>query len=148
MYDFKQQCALAQLSLFFITLSDPSQMDDVVELYRLEATVSKDHIIHRVFSGDSLDEQVEQWRTVDRIGSGAAGEVRSEVEEATGRMRAVKVVNKAWLRGKMDYRRELLAMGILSKVAASTKIIDMEELPFLTLGCAVSPCICEFLRLV
>lgn len=90
--------------------------DDIVELHRLEATVDGGQTVHRVFSSDSFHEQVQTWRPVRHLKSGGAGDVWAEVEDALGTMRAVKTINKAWMRGRLDYRRELLAMGVLSKV--------------------------------
>lgn len=97
---------------------------DIVELHRLDTTVSGECTIHRVFSSESFHEQVQTWRPLRYIKKGGAGDVWAEVEDATATTRAVKTINKAWLEGRLDYRRELLAMGVLSKVG-NTESLDL-----------------------
>lgn len=56
----------------------------------------------------------ETWKSISQLGSGGAGTVWLEENTAqVGRFRAVKVVSKSL---PVDYKRELVAAAVLSKV--------------------------------
>ena len=58
---------------------------------------------------------MEDWRNCGELGKGGSGIVHQQIQETTGRYRAVKMIDKSQ-DPKLDYSRELLAMTILEKV--------------------------------
>jgi len=59
----------------------------------------------------------EDWKNCGELGKGGSGVVHKQIQETTGRYRAVKTIDK---RQALDYFREVLVMAILSKVCALT----------------------------
>jgi len=95
---------------------------DLVVWYKLEAEFFQDHIRHtrHIAKTKSRDEEVkEDWRNCGELGRGGFGVVHKQVQENTGRYRAVKTIDKR-LHPKIHYSRELLVMAILAKVCVLT----------------------------
>jgi len=95
---------------------------DLVLWYKIETEFFQDHIRHTryIAKAKSRDEEVkEDWRNCGELGRGGFGVVYKQIQETTGRYRAVKAIDKR-MHSKIHYSRELLVMAILAKVRALT----------------------------
>ena len=93
--------------------------NDLTEHYRLEAIIRSDaieHVKYRTEASARPSKHTERWRATREIGRGGFAVVRSEVEESSGRVRALKFIDKRQLPAVLDYRRELLALATIAKV--------------------------------
>ena len=100
---------------------DETQSDLVVS-YKLETEFFKDRIRHTryIAKAKSRNEKVkEDWSNCGELGRGGFGVVHKQTQEATGRCRAVKTIDKR-MHSKIHYSRELLVMAILAKVRVLT----------------------------
>jgi len=96
---------------------DKDQSDFVLR-YKLETEFFQDHLTHTryVEKGGNKNEKVkESWSNCEELGWGGFGVVHKQIERATGRYRAVKMINKRRA-STLDCSRELLVMAKLSKV--------------------------------
>ena len=66
----------------------------------------------------------EDWSNCGELGKGGFGVVHKQIQKATGRYRAVKMIDKRPPL-RLDYSRESLVMAILAKVCVFT----LERLP-------------------
>jgi len=92
---------------------------DLVEWCKLETEFFQGHVTNTryVEKGKNRYKRVEEdWRNCEELGIGGFGAVYKQVQGATGRYRAVKVIDKRRLPPNFDYSRELLVMAILAKV--------------------------------
>jgi len=95
---------------------------DLIVWYELETEFYRDHIRHTryIAKAKSRDDEVkEDWSNCGELGRGGFGVVYKQIQETTGRYRAVKTIDKR-LHSKIHYSRELLVMAILAKVCALT----------------------------
>jgi len=95
---------------------------DLVVWYKLETEFFQHHIRHTgyIAKAKSRNEKVkEDWSNCGELGRGGFGVVHKQIQENTGRFRAVKAIDKR-LHPKIHYSRELLVMAILAKVCALT----------------------------
>ena len=100
---------------------DGTQLDLIV-WYKLETEFFQDHIRHTRYTVKAKirDEEGKQdLRNCGELGRGGFGVVHKQVQETTGRCRAVKTIDKR-LHAKIHYPRELLVMAILAKVCILT----------------------------
>jgi len=91
---------------------------DLVEWYKLETEFFQGDVTNTryVERGKNRYKRVkEDWRNCEELGIGGFGAVYKQVQGATGRYRAVKVIDKRRLPPNFDYSRELLVMAILAK---------------------------------
>jgi len=91
---------------------------DLVERYKLEAEFYQDRVRHTryVEKAQNRNEKVkEDWSNCGELGEGGFGVVHKQIEKSTGRLRAVKTIDKRQP-GMLHYSRELLVMAILAKV--------------------------------
>jgi hypothetical protein len=97
---------------------------DLLEHFKLNAKVFPDYTLHTSTKSDRTrdrrKEKVEtKWYRKTSIGHGSFGEVWLETEsqkEGTANQRAVKILNKRWMRAyEIDYSRELTALAKFSK---------------------------------
>lgn len=102
---------------------DPS--NDLVDRFKLEVTIlSSDHTLHTSYRSDlarGLDKEIgcKSWSRMKEIGVGNCGSVWLE-EDTNGSERAVKRISKSiYTRDKIDYKREVAAMAVLSKFERS-----------------------------
>ena len=96
---------------------DNSQ-SDLIEWYKLETEFVQDHFRHTRYMGEAKNRNTkvkEDWRNCGELGKGGFGVVLKQVQETTGRYRAVKTIDKRPPL-RLDYSRELLVMAILAKV--------------------------------
>ena len=92
---------------------------DLIEWYKLETEFVQDHVTHTRYMGEPKNrntKEEEEWRNCGELGKGGFGVVRKQVQETTGRYRAVKTIDKRPPL-RLDYSRELLVMAILAKVS-------------------------------
>ena len=100
---------------------------DLVDHFKLEVEQLPEYTQHTHYKSDRSHglrrlKIVKRWRKKHDIGQGAYGIVWLEVEE-DGSERAVKAISKRQCSyDKIDYKKELAAMAILSKVMPSTKL--------------------------
>jgi len=95
---------------------------DLIVWYKLETEFFQDHIRHTrdIAKAKSRNDEVkEDWRNCGELGRGGFGVVHKQIQETTGRYRAVKTIDKR-LHPKIHYSRELLVMAILAKVRVLT----------------------------
>ena len=91
---------------------------DLIEWYKLETEFFQDYVKHTRYlrEAKNKDEKVkEDWRNCEELRKGGFGVVHKQVQETTGRYRAVKTIDKRPPL-RLDYSRELLVMAILAKV--------------------------------
>ena len=91
---------------------------DLIEWYKLETEFFQDHVRHTRYLGEAKNRNKkveEDWRNCGELGKGGFGVVHKQVQEITGRYRAVKTIDKRPPL-RLDYSRELLVMAILAKV--------------------------------
>ena len=92
---------------------------DLIVLRKLETKFFRDHVRHTRYVREArgrYKKEVEHWRNCGELGKGGSGIVHQQIQETTGRYRAVKTIDKNQ-DPKLDYSRELLAMAILEKVS-------------------------------
>ena len=100
---------------------------DLVDHFKLEVEQLPEFTQHTHYKSDRSHglrrlKVVKRWRKKHDIGEGAFGIVWLEVEE-DGSERAVKAISRRLCSySKIDYRKELAAMAILSKVMQPTKL--------------------------
>ena len=100
---------------------------DLVDHFKLEAEQLPEYTQHTHYKSDRPHglrrlKVVKRWRKKHDIGEGTFGIVWLEVEE-DGSERAVKAISRRLCSySKIDYRKELAAMAILSKVIRPTKL--------------------------
>ncbi|KAG0133636.1 kinase-like domain-containing protein, partial [Tuber indicum] len=90
---------------------------DLVVWYKLETEFFQDHVRHTRYLEKAKDRNgkvKEDWSNSGELGKGGFGVVHKQVQETTGRCRAVKTIDKR-LPHRLDYSRELLVMAILAK---------------------------------
>jgi len=95
---------------------------DLVEWYKLETDFFPDHIRHTRYTAQakSRNQKVEEeWSNYRELRRGGFGVVHKQIQETTGRSRAVKAIDKR-LHAEVYYSRELLVMAILAKVRVLT----------------------------
>ena len=95
---------------------------DLIVWYKLETEFFQDHVRHTKYVGKAKNRNgkvQEDWSNCGELGRGGFGVVHKQIEETTGRCRAVKTIGKR-LYPKADYSRELLVMAILAKVCSLT----------------------------
>jgi len=95
---------------------------DMIVSRKLETKFYRDHVRHTRYVREARDrykKEVEDWRNCGGLGKGGSGIVHQQIQETTGRYRAVKTIDKSQ-DPKLDYSRELLAMTILEKVCVLT----------------------------
>ena len=91
---------------------------DLIEWYKLETEFVQDHVRHTRYLGEAKNRNTkvkEDWKNCGELGKGGFGVVHKQVQETTGRYRAVKTIDKRPPL-RLDYSRELLVMAILAKV--------------------------------
>ena len=101
--------------------------DDLLDLFRIQATIDGDTTIQTTFKSDRgkglrrVKTEV-RWTKRKKIGEGGSGEVWLEEEEGNpDTKRAVKEITKdADAPVKVNYLKELLALAKLSKVCPIT----------------------------
>ena len=106
---------------------------DLVECYKLETEFFHHHVRHTRYAGEAKnrDEKIEEdWINCGELGEGGFGVVHKQVQETTGRYRAVKKIDKRPPL-RLDYSRELLVMAILAKVG----VLIPEEFCLSLLSC-------------
>ena len=100
---------------------------DLVDHFKLEAEQLPEYTQHTHYKSDRSHglrrlKVVKRWRRKHDIGEGAFGIVWLEVEE-DGSERAVKAISRRLCSySKIDYKKELAAMAILSKVMRPTEL--------------------------
>lgn len=100
---------------------------DLVDHFKLEAEQLPEYTQHTHYKSDRSHglrrlKIVKRWRKKYDIGEGTFGIVWLEVEE-DGSERAVKAISRRLCSyNKIDYKKELAAMAILSKVTPPTKL--------------------------
>ena len=84
--------------------------------------------------GGERKEKVERWYRKQKIGQGAFGEVWLEVrrEDDDVKKRAVKIIDKS--RCRVNYKRDLLALGYLSNYLDGSKIPRISSFTWNTLS--------------
>ncbi|PWW73100.1 kinase-like protein, partial [Tuber magnatum] len=90
---------------------------NLVIQYKLETEFFQDQIKHTKYVGkaENKDGEVKEgWRNCGELGKGGFGVVYKQIQEATGRYRAVKRITKRQPT-EFDYSRELLVMAVLVK---------------------------------
>jgi len=91
---------------------------DLIAWYKLETEFFQDHIRHARYIAKARgrnEEVKEDWSNCWELGRGGFGVVYKQIQETTGRYRAVKTIDKR-RHSKIHYSRELLVMAILAKV--------------------------------
>ena len=100
---------------------------DLVDHFKLEVEQLPDYTQHTHYKSDRSHglrrvKIVKRWRKKHDIGEGTFGVVWLEVEE-DGSERAVKAISRRLCSyNKIDYKKELAAMAILSKVMPPTQL--------------------------
>ena len=89
---------------------------DLVEWYKLEATILEGGVRHKAYVKERHRMVAEDWKNCEQLGHGAFGVVYKQVSRTTGNHRAIKEIDKRRLPPNLSYSRELLIMGILAKV--------------------------------
>jgi hypothetical protein len=93
---------------------------DLADFFRLEATFDPISAVTREkvrAAYGTRQTVVEEWKRKKRLGQGAFGTVWLEEEAENGHLRAVKeVLKNGSTTARIDYTRELEALGRLSKV--------------------------------
>lgn len=96
-------------------------MSDLIDFFQLEATFnSTTRCTHEVVQTSDRAQLSKEWkREADPIGHGGSGIVWLEHESKGNQSRVVKQILKGTPTSPLptDYRRELLALGRLSKVS-------------------------------
>jgi len=95
---------------------------DLIIWYKLQTEFFQDHVRHTRYIAEAKrrnEEAKDDWRNCGELGRGSFGIVNKQVQETTGRCRAVKTIDKR-LHSKIHYSRELLVMAILAKVRVLT----------------------------
>ena len=93
---------------------------DLIMWYQLETEFFQDHVRHTRYLGEARNRNKkvkEDWSNCGELGKGGFGVVHKQIQKATGRYRAVKMMDKRPPL-RLDYSRELLVMAILAKVGA------------------------------
>ena len=91
---------------------------DLIEWYKFETEFVRDHVRHTRYLRGAKNRNTkvkEDWKNCGELGKGGFGVVHKQVQETTGRYRAVKTIDKRPPL-RLDYSRELLVMAILAKV--------------------------------
>ncbi|PUU72975.1 kinase-like domain-containing protein [Tuber borchii] len=95
---------------------DKAQSDLVISR-KLETKFFPDHVRHTSYVREAKGrhkKKVEDWRNCGELGKGGSGVVHKQIQETTGRYRAVKTIDKRQ-DPELDFSRELLVMAILEK---------------------------------
>jgi len=91
---------------------------DLVEWYKLDTEFFQDYVIHTRYVGKAKNrnkEVKEEWGNCGELGKGGSGVVHKQIEQTTGRYRAVKTIDKR-PPIRLDHSRELIVMAKLAKV--------------------------------
>ena len=92
--------------------------DKIIDYHKLQTKFFDNHVQHTTYHSDAARGRrkvkvVKTWRKGQELGRGTFGTVFLETSEI-GEQRAVKEIARG--QGKFDYKRELMAMAILTKV--------------------------------
>ena len=93
---------------------------DLIMWYHLETEFFQDHVRHTRYLEEARKRNKkvkEDWSNCGELGKGGFGVVHKQIQKATGRYRAVKMIDKRPPL-RLDYSRELLVIAILAKVGA------------------------------
>jgi hypothetical protein len=100
---------------------------DLVDYFRLDATFDPIQAVTREnvrAAKRTRRTVVKEWKRTKRLGEGGFGTVWLEEETEEGHLRAVKEVSKnESTTARIDYIRELVALGRLSKVSSCPSTI-------------------------